>query len=104
MDFENEGYVGTAIIYNQEQAIPSGNSPSEEPLWNTFEGSQGLYFIASGASNTTTPNNDWMISPEFSLNGISNPILSFVANFERPSTHLLRMAPLDMKLCQIFFF
>ena len=32
MDFENEGYVGTAIIYNQEQAIPSGNSPSEEPL------------------------------------------------------------------------
>ena len=47
MDFENEGYVGTAIIYNQEQAIPSGNSPSEEPLWNTYEGSQGLYFIAS---------------------------------------------------------
>ena len=79
MDFENEGYVGTAIIYNQEDAIPSGNSPSEEPLWNTYEGSQGLYFIASGASNTTTPNNDWMISPEFSLNGISNPILSFVA-------------------------
>ena len=79
MDFENEGYIGTAIIYNQEDAIPSGNSPSEEPLWNTYEGSQGLYFIASGASNTTTPNNDWMISPEFSLNGISNPILSFVA-------------------------
>ena len=23
MDFENEGYVGTAIIYNQEDAIPS---------------------------------------------------------------------------------
>ena len=79
MDFENEGYVGTAIIYNQEQAIPSGNAPNEESLWNPYEGNQGLYFIASGASGTTTPNNDWMISPEFSLNGISSPVLSFVA-------------------------
>ena len=79
MDFENEGYVGTAIIYNQEQAIPSGNAPNEESLWNPYEGNQGLYFIASGASGTTTPNNDWMISPEFSLSGISSPVLSFVA-------------------------
>ena len=76
VDFENESYVGTGIIYNDELATVTG---AEVPEWNTYEGDQGLYFIASGSGGTTTPNDDWMISPEFSLNNISSPIFSFKA-------------------------
>ena len=76
VDFENESYVGTGIIYNDELATVTG---AEVPEWNTYEGDQGLYFIASGSGGTTTPNDDWMISPEFSLNNVSSPIFSFKA-------------------------
>ncbi len=76
VDFENESYVGSGIIYNDELATVTG---AEVPEWDTYEGDQGLYFIASGSGGTTTPNDDWMISPEFSLNNISSPIFSFKA-------------------------
>ena len=76
VDFENESYVGTGIIYNDELATVTG---TDVPEWNTYEGDQGLYFVASGSGGTTTPNDDWMISPEFSLNNISSPIFSFKA-------------------------
>ena len=79
VDFENESYVGAGIIYNNSEVTSSGADIEEEPLWDTYEGEQGLYFIASGASQTTTPNDDWMISPEFSLEGIESPIFSFKA-------------------------
>ena len=35
--------------------------------------------MASGANGTTIPNDDWMISPEFSLSGITSPIFSMKA-------------------------
>ena len=76
VDFENESYVGTGIVYNDELATPTGNPV---PEWDTFQGDQGLYFVASGANGTTIPNDDWMISPEFSLNGITSPIFSMKA-------------------------
>ncbi len=79
MDFANEGYVGAGIIYNQNLATSSGNVPEEEPLWNTYSGNQGLYFIAGVPPNAGVENNDWMISPEFSLAGVTSPILSFNA-------------------------
>ena len=79
VDFENESYVGAGIIYNNSEATSSGADIEEEPLWDTYEGEQGLYFIASGANQTTTPNDDWMISPEFSLEGVGSPIFSFKA-------------------------
>ena len=79
LDFENESYVGAGIIYNNSEATSSGSDIEEEPLWNTYDGEQGLYFVASGANQTTTPNDDWMISPEFSLDGIGSPIFSFKA-------------------------
>ena len=44
-----------------------------------IKGEQGLYFVASGANGTTFPNDDWMISPEFSLSGITSPIFSMKA-------------------------
>ena len=76
VDFVNESYVGAGIIYNQSQATFTG---AEVPEWNTYQGEQGLYFIASGANGTTIPNDDWMISPEFSLSGITSPIFSLKA-------------------------
>ena len=79
MDFVNEGYTGTGIIYNQNLATPSGNVPEEEALWNTYSGNQGLYFIAGVPASPVIQNDDWMISPEFSLSGVTSPVLSFKA-------------------------
>ena len=75
VDFTNEGYVGAGIIFNYPLATPVGDAS----IWNTYEGNQGLYFFASGANATTIPNDDWMISPEFSMDGVTSPILSFWA-------------------------
>ena len=79
MDFINEGYTGTGIIYNQNLATPSGNAPEEEALWSTYSGNQGLYFIAGVPASPVIQNDDWMISPEFSLSGVTSPVLSFKA-------------------------
>ena len=76
VDFTNESYVGAGIIFNYPLATPVGGDAS---VWNTYEGNQGLYFFASGANATTIPNDDWMISPEFSMDGVTTPILSFWA-------------------------
>ena len=76
VDFPNESYVGAGIIWNNNQAESTGGDITG---YNTYEGSQGLYFIASGANSTTYPNDDWMISPEFTISGVSSPSLSFWA-------------------------
>ena len=76
LDFENESYVGSSIIFNYPLAVSTGGDIS---VWDTYEGNQGLYFFASGANNTTFPNNDWMISPEFTIDGVTSPQLSFWA-------------------------
>ena len=73
VDFDNEGYVGAGIIFN----YPLSGATDE--IWNSYQGDQGLYFFASGANSTTFPNDDWMISPEFNVEGVSSPILSFWA-------------------------
>ena len=77
VDFTNESYVGTAIIYNQELATNA--TGGDISVWNTYEGNQGLYFFASGANSTPFPNDDWMISPEFTLNGVTSPTFSMWA-------------------------
>tara|TARA_Y100000991_G_scaffold56544_1_gene41369 strand:- start:14847 stop:17396 length:2550 start_codon:yes stop_codon:yes gene_type:complete len=76
LDFTNESYVGSAIIFNYPLSVSAGGDIS---TWNTYEGNQGLYFFASGANSTTFPNDDWMISPEFTLDGITSPQLTFWA-------------------------
>ena len=76
VDFTNEGYVGSGIIFNYPLSVSAGGDISN---WNTYEGNQGLYFFASGANQTTYPNDDWMISPEFTIDGVSSPMLSFWA-------------------------
>ncbi len=76
VDFTNESYVGSGIIFNNALATPATDDTS---VWDSYEGNQGLYFFASGANSTTYPNDDWMISPEFPIAGVTSPILSFWA-------------------------
>ena len=76
VDFTNESYAGSGIIWNSNEADNLGNDISG---YNAYEGNQGLYFFASGANGTPFPNDDWMIGPEFTISGVSSPTLSFWA-------------------------
>ena len=87
VDFTNESYVGTAIVFN----YPLVATGSDTATWNTYEGNQGLYFFASGANSTTFPNDDWMISPEFTIDGVTSPTLSFWAKSVTDQYGLERM-------------
>tara|TARA_B100000427_G_scaffold270290_1_gene236854 strand:+ start:638 stop:3205 length:2568 start_codon:yes stop_codon:yes gene_type:complete len=75
VDFTNEAYVGSGIIYNQALATNASGSPIT--TWDTYEGNQGLYFFS--AVTASAPNDDWMISPEFTLDGVTSPQLTFWA-------------------------
>ncbi|MDE0954554.1 MAG: Omp28-related outer membrane protein, partial [Candidatus Poseidoniales archaeon] len=79
--FTNESYAGTGIIYNHALATDETTATSLTNFddWAPYEGNQGLYFFASGANSTTWPNDDWMISPEFTLNGVTSPTFSMWA-------------------------
>ena len=77
VDFNNEEYVGSGIIWNNSLASPVDGADITN--WSSYEGTQGLYFFASGANGTPFPNDDWMISPEFTIYGVSSPTLSFWA-------------------------
>ena len=81
MDFPSETYSGAGFIYNHAIATVSDeNTNSQEPeWWDTYEGNQGLYFVSGVPSGSTTLNNDWMISPEFSLVNVESPTLRFMA-------------------------
>jgi len=74
-DFTNEGYVGTAIIWNPSAATPDASGD----VWNTHEGLKGLYFFASGANGSTTPNDDWVITPQIDLTNYASSIFTFWA-------------------------
>ena len=41
---------------------------------NTYEGNQFILF-ASGANSTTFSNDDWMISPEFTIDNVTSSII-----------------------------
>ena len=74
VDFTNESSAFSGLIFNYPLATPVSGDTG---VFNTYEGNQGLYFI--DAVSTTIQNNDWMISPEFSISGVESPILSFWA-------------------------
>ena len=42
LDFENESYVGSSIIFNYPLAVTTGGDIS---VWNTYEGNQGYTFL-----------------------------------------------------------
>jgi len=77
VEFTNESYVGTGIIYNHALASNTGSTSTQPEDWLTYEGNQGLYFFSAVAASA--PNNDWMISPEFSMQGVTSPQLTFWA-------------------------
>ena len=77
VEFINESYVGTGIIYNHAIATDTGSTSTQPEDWETYEGNQGLYFVS--AVTASAPNNDWMISPEFSMQGVTSPQLTFWA-------------------------
>ncbi len=64
-DFNNEGYVGTAIVFNPSTTTPSAVGTD----WDVHGGSKGLYFFASGANSTTVPNDDYFITPQITIAG-----------------------------------
>ena len=78
VDFTNENYVGSGIVWNQIGAVPA-NAGGNIGGYAPYEGNQGLYFFASGANSTPFPNDDWMIGPEFTISGVTSPTLSFWA-------------------------
>jgi hypothetical protein len=74
VDFPNESYVGAGIIWSNNEAASTGGDIS---IYSTYDGDQGLYFVAS--LTASAPNDDWMIGPEFTIDGVSSPTLSFWA-------------------------
>lgn len=86
-DFTNENYVGTAIIWNPSMATPDATGTE----WDTHEGFKGLYFFASGANGTTTPNDDWFISPQIDLTNYASSVFSFWAQSVTDAFGLERM-------------
>ena len=77
-NFTNESYVGAGIIWNNNQVTTDDGAAVNEN-YNSLQGDQGLYFFASGANSTPFPNDDWMISPEFTVSGVESPSLTFWA-------------------------
>ena len=77
VEFTNESYVGTGIIYNYAIATSTGSTSTQPEDWAPYEGNQGLYFVS--AVTADAPNDDWMISPEFSMQGVTSPQLTFWA-------------------------
>jgi len=72
-NYQNEEYVGAGIIWNNNQV--SAVDGTDITGYNTYEGDQGLYFVTA----TSLLNDDWMIGPEFTIEGVNSPSLSFWA-------------------------
>ena len=63
IDFANEGYTGTAIVFNSSATVPVADS-----MWNARTGDKGLYFFAATNNpNGTAANDDYMITPQIDL-------------------------------------
>lgn len=70
VDFTNEGYTGTFIIYNASQTTPSSVSG-----WQSHGGDKGYYcFAATDSPNGTALNNDYIFSPQINLNGLNSQL------------------------------
>lgn len=59
-DFTNEGYTGTAIVFN-----PASCAPADPEGWETHTGAKMLVFF--DAVTASAPNDDWLITPQLSL-------------------------------------
>ena len=75
VDFANESYTGSGIIWNHDEAAAVDGADISD--WAPYDGARGLYFF--DAQSDVVQNDDWMISPELTIQGIDAPILSFWA-------------------------
>lgn len=88
-DFENENYIGSAIIFNPSAATPDA---SGDESWGTRTGDKGLYAFASNGDTSGTPlNNDYIITPALDLTGVPDGIFSFWAQSVTDAFGLERM-------------
>ena len=76
-DFTNEGYTGTAIVFNPSQTTPDA---SGDAAWQTRTGDKGLYMFASTGNVSGTPlNDDYIITPQINLTNATGSSFSFWA-------------------------
>ena len=75
-DFENEEYVGTAIVFNSSAMTDADpNDPQDRTIWNARTGEKGLYMIAA----TSLLNDDYIITPRIDLTSVNAAQFSFWA-------------------------
>jgi len=75
-DFENEEYVGTAIVFNSSAMTDADPSdPQDRTIWNARTGEKGLYMIAA----TSLLNDDYSITPRIDLTSVNAAQFSFWA-------------------------
>ena len=75
-DFENEEYVGTAIVFNSSAMTDADPSdPQDRTIWNARTGEKGLYMIAA----TSLLNDDYIITPRIDLTSVNAAQFSFWA-------------------------
>ena len=75
-DFENEEYVGTAIVFNSSAMTDADPSdPQDRTIWNARTGEKGMYMIAA----TSLLNDDYIITPQIDLTNVNSAQFSFWA-------------------------
>ncbi|OBX23655.1 MULTISPECIES: T9SS-dependent choice-of-anchor J family protein [Bizionia] len=68
--FTNESYVGTFIVFN-----PSQGTPAFAAGWDAHSGNKGYYcFNSTGSSSGTAENDDYIFTPQISLNGTNSEL------------------------------
>ncbi|MEM7086802.1 MAG: choice-of-anchor J domain-containing protein [Bacteroidota bacterium] len=75
-EFENEGYTGTAIVFNavtMDDADPG--DPQDRTAWLARTGDKGLYMFAA----TSLLNDDYIITPQINLTGATGSSITFWA-------------------------
>lgn len=71
-NFENEGYTGSFIIFNNTATIPISTD------WEAYTGNKFAACFNSGAGRTSSPNDDWLISPKIKGIDIADSLSFYV--------------------------
>jgi len=71
-NFENEGYTGSFIIFNNTATIPVSTD------WEAYTGNKFAACFNSGAGRTSSPNDDWLISPKIKGIDLGDSLSFFV--------------------------
>jgi len=73
-EFENEGYTGTAIVFNPNTMTDADpGDPQDRTAWLARTGDKGLFMFAA----TSLLNDDYIITPQINLTGATGSSISF---------------------------